>query len=52
VDSSPEMIAEAKRHELPGRMTFEHGDFRLWKSPEPLDLLFSNAAFQWVPDQT
>jgi trans-aconitate 2-methyltransferase len=50
VDSSPEMIAEAKAHELPGRMTFESGDFRQWNSPSPVDLLFSNAAFQWVPD--
>jgi trans-aconitate 2-methyltransferase len=50
VDSSPEMIAEAKAHELPGRMTFEAGDFRQWNAPSPVDLLFSNAAFQWVPD--
>jgi len=50
IDSSPEMIAEAKAHELPDRLTFECGDFRQWNAPAPVDLLFSNAAFQWVPD--
>lgn len=50
VDSSAEMIAEAKTHELPGRMTFEPGDFREWHPAAPVDLIFSNAAFQWVPD--
>ncbi|HET9132235.1 MAG TPA: methyltransferase domain-containing protein, partial [Terriglobia bacterium] len=50
VDSSPEMIAEAKPHELPGRMTFELGDLTQWNPPSPVDLLFSNAAYQWVTD--
>ena len=50
VDSSPEMIAEAKAYELSGRMTFELSDFRQWNPPSPVDLLFSNAAFQWVTD--
>jgi trans-aconitate 2-methyltransferase len=50
VDSSPEMISEAKAHEIPGRMTFELGDLRQWKPLAPLDLLFSNAAYQWVTD--
>ena len=50
VDSSPEMIAQAKAHELPGRMTFEHADFTQWNAPAPMNLLFSNAAFQWVSD--
>ena len=50
VDSSPEMIAEAKAHEISGRMTFERGDFRKWTATAPVDLLFSNAAFQWAPE--
>jgi len=50
VDSSAEMIAEAKTHEIPGQITFELGDLRQWNTPIPMDLVFSNAAFQWVPD--
>jgi trans-aconitate 2-methyltransferase len=50
VDSSPEMIDEARRHEQPGRLTFELADLASWHSPHKLDLLISNATYQWVPD--
>ena len=50
VDSSAEMITEAKTRAVPDRMSFELGDLREWKSPVPLDLLISNATLQWVPD--
>jgi trans-aconitate 2-methyltransferase len=48
VDSSPEMLAEARR-EFP-KMTWVQGDIFSWRPPAPADLIFSNAAFQWVPD--
>jgi trans-aconitate 2-methyltransferase len=48
VDNSPEMLARAGSHSLPGRLRFEHGDLASWRSPVPLDLLVSNAALQWV----
>ncbi len=44
VDSSPEMLAKARP--IPGRLDFLQGD--LAQTGEA-DLLFSNAALQWVP---
>lgn len=29
---------------------FEHADIASWSSKDPVDLVFSNAALQWVPD--
>jgi trans-aconitate 2-methyltransferase len=48
VDSSPAMLARA-RERLP-EVTFVEGDLARWSPPERTDLLFANAAFQWVPD--
>lgn len=49
MDSSPEMIAAARKR-LPG-VPFEMADVQSWTSAQPApDLLFSNAAMQWVPD--
>ncbi|MFA1545226.1 trans-aconitate 2-methyltransferase [Actinomadura chokoriensis] len=50
LDSSPEMIAEARRHEIPGRLTFRVGDVTTWKPAEAVDLIVSNAVLQWVPE--
>ena len=44
LDNSPEMLAKARA--IPGRLDFLLGD--LAQAPEA-DLLFSNAALQWVP---
>jgi TatD DNase family protein len=49
VDSSPAMIAEAGQRAIPGRLCFEAGDVRTWRTPEPVDVIVSNATFQWVP---
>jgi trans-aconitate 2-methyltransferase len=49
VDSSPEMLAAAAAHQLPGRLQFVQGDIAAWRSDESLDLIISNAALQWVP---
>lgn len=48
MDSSQEMV-DAARRGLPGR-TFEVGDIAQWEPTTPYDLVFSNAALQWVED--
>jgi len=50
VDTSPEMIAHARRREIPGRLTFEIGEASTWRSGHPVDLLLSNACFHWIGD--
>src|SRR3712207_4051709 len=53
IDSSREMIEAAR--EVDG-ITWEVGDLRAWAEPDPLalrepvDVVFSNATLQWVPD--
>ncbi len=50
LDSSPDMLRKA-RERLP-QCSFIEADMATW-TPEPgTDLLFANAAFQWVPDHT
>lgn len=48
VDSSAEMIEKARESYPQGR--WEVGDAATWQAPGPLDLIFSNAMLQWVPD--
>jgi trans-aconitate 2-methyltransferase len=50
VDSSSAMIAEARQRAIPGRLRFEAGDVCTWRPPEPVDVIVSNATFQWVPE--
>ncbi|TDD90167.1 trans-aconitate 2-methyltransferase [Actinomadura darangshiensis] len=50
LDSSPEMIAEARAHEIPGRLSFRVADVTAWKPEQPADLIVSNAVLQWVPE--
>jgi len=45
VDSSAEMLAGA---DVPG-VRFAQGDVRTWEPGGPVDVLFSNATYQWVP---
>ncbi|WP_242894873.1 trans-aconitate 2-methyltransferase [Actinomadura litoris] len=49
-DSSPDMIAAAKAHEIPGRLSFAVGDVAAWRPHGPVDLLISNAVLHWVPE--
>ena len=49
VDSSPEMLAAARSLELEGRLRFVLADLATWRPEEPVDLVVSNAALQWVP---
>lgn len=48
VDFSPAMLARA-RAALPAAR-FEQADLRKWAPPDPVDLVFSNAAFHWLED--
>ena len=50
IDRSAAMLTEAQAHERPG-LRFEEGDLAKWGDPaDPVDLVFANAALQWVPD--
>lgn len=46
VDSSRQMIGAAAQ--VPGP-TFVVGDLRTWTAPDPVEVLVTNAALQWVP---
>jgi trans-aconitate 2-methyltransferase len=47
VDSSVEMIDAALRDG--GDVAYRVGDVATWRAEEPVDVLISNATFQWVP---
>lgn len=48
IDSSPAMLAAA-RQAMPD-FTFLEGDLSDWSAPAPADVLYSNAALQWLGD--
>lgn len=48
LDSSPEMLARARA--LPARVEWLQGDIAGFSPDAPADLIFSNAALQWVDD--
>ena len=48
LDSSPAMIETASQQEHP-RVRFALADLRTWTPTEPVDVVISNAALQWVP---
>lgn len=50
VDSSEAMLADANRFAEPGRIEFTLGDLRDWAPAQPVDVIVSNAAFQWAPE--
>jgi trans-aconitate 2-methyltransferase len=50
VDSSAEMLEVARRSDR--HVAWRQGDIRTWRPRAPVDLVFSNAALQWVPDHT
>lgn len=49
VDSSPSMLQRAAEINEPG-LRFVNGDIAAWSPPQPCDVVFSNAALQWVDD--
>jgi trans-aconitate 2-methyltransferase len=48
VDNSAAMLEQATA--IPGRLEFVQVDLAQWYPNEPLDLIVSNAALQWVPN--
>jgi trans-aconitate 2-methyltransferase len=46
VDSSPEMLARARAEHA--RAEFAQADIGAWRPPEPVDVLYSNAALHWL----
>jgi trans-aconitate 2-methyltransferase len=48
LDSSPEMIEQARQLAIPGRLEFVLADLRDWVPAQPVDVLVSNATLQWV----
>lgn len=51
VDSSTEMIARARAENTDPLVSYEITDVREWEPAEPVDVIVSNATFQWVPGQ-
>jgi trans-aconitate 2-methyltransferase len=49
LDSSPQMLKRSADHTGDG-LTFELGDIAEWAPSVPVDLIFSNAALQWIDD--
>jgi trans-aconitate 2-methyltransferase len=49
-DTSPDMIAKAGQR-LPG-VSFELADAATWTPAEPVDVIFANAVFQWLPEHS
>jgi trans-aconitate 2-methyltransferase len=49
IDTSPEMLAKAEAR-VSQRVTFAQADIAAFDAYGDYDLVFSNAAFQWVPD--
>jgi trans-aconitate 2-methyltransferase len=47
-DTSPDMLEKA-RARLPG-VAFDLADAADWAPPEPVDVIFANAVFQWLPE--
>ncbi len=50
LDNSAQMLEKAWQHQMPGRLEFLNGD--IVDYAEPADLIFANAALQWVDDHT
>lgn len=48
VDGDEGMLERARK--LAGRFEFVHADLGQWMPREPVDLIFSNAALQWLPE--
>jgi trans-aconitate 2-methyltransferase len=49
IDSSPEMIAAAGPHSVPGQVEFERAALGDWQPDPPVDVIVTNATLQWVP---
>ncbi|MGJ9411357.1 methyltransferase domain-containing protein [Aeromicrobium sp. CF4.19] len=52
VDSSAEMVERAVEQNTDTAVTYERADVTTWAPEAAVDLVVSNAMFQWVPDAT
>ena len=52
VDDSSQMLEKASEYAIPGRLEFVRANISDWTTTQPIDLLFSNAALQWLPDHS
>ena len=50
LDSSAEMLAQARKDHSRSALRWEETDIASWRPAAPYDLVFSNAALQWVGD--
>lgn len=50
LDSSPEMLAKARKDFARTDITWAEGDISTWAPAERFALVFANAALHWVPD--
>jgi trans-aconitate 2-methyltransferase len=50
VDSSAEMLSDARKSDIKARWT--QADISAWEPSSDYDVIFSNAAYQWVSDHT
>jgi trans-aconitate 2-methyltransferase len=50
IDRSARMLDDARHSTLPPGLRFEVGDMNDFSATAAYDLIFSNAAFHWVPD--
>lgn len=48
VDNSPQMLAEARKTQIPARWI--EADVGRWAPKSPCDVVYSNATLQWLPD--
>ncbi|HZN32659.1 MAG TPA: methyltransferase domain-containing protein [Pirellulaceae bacterium] len=48
VDNSANMLAQARPLTVAGHLEFELADIESWTPPQPVDVILSNAALQWV----
>jgi trans-aconitate 2-methyltransferase len=51
VDSSADMINTATGDNTDSDASYELADVATWEPVDPVDLIVSNALFQWIPDQ-
>jgi len=49
IDSSEEMLAKARSQTTDKRVTFAKGDLAAFRPEVPPSILYSNAAYQWLP---
>jgi trans-aconitate 2-methyltransferase len=49
IDSSPQMLAESAKFKQQDRVEFLQQDIADWSPAEPVDVIISNAALQWLP---